>query len=259
MNGIHDLGGMDGFGAVTREAGEPVFHAPWERRMFAMTIALFGRRAFNVDEFRHAIERMPPADYLRTTYYEHWLNGCERLLIEKGVVTPGELSAAYAANGGPDGIAPPAHATPPATAARRVRAAQDKKPRTRARFRVGDRIVARILNPPGHTRLPRYARGRRGVVRRDHGVFVFPDTSAHGGGANRQHCYTVEFAGGELWGRDYPAGARVMIDLWEDYLEAEKVPSRRIAMKPAGNPRTVAKPARIAPAKAKTGSRMRTR
>ncbi|HVA40216.1 MAG TPA: SH3-like domain-containing protein, partial [Candidatus Binataceae bacterium] len=166
------------------------------------------------------------------------------------------LAAAYAAAGGPDGSAAPAVAVLAPPPPGPVRAA---KPRTRARFRTGERVIARNLNPPGHTRLPRYARGRRGVIRRDHGVFVLPDSNAHGGGAHRQHCYAVEFAGRELWGRDYPAGERVMIDLWEDYLEAEKVPSRRITMQPAGNPRTVAKPARIATAKAKTGSRMRTR
>lgn len=96
MNGIHDLGGMDGLGPLEIELNEPVFHADWERRMFALMISTFGGGNFNVDEFRHAIERMDPAHYLATSYYEHWLHSVETLLIEKGVVSRAELAARQA-------------------------------------------------------------------------------------------------------------------------------------------------------------------
>jgi nitrile hydratase len=97
MNGIHDLGGMHGHGPVAPEADEPVFHAPWERRAFAVMLAVFASGLYNVDEFRHAIERMDPADYLRSSYYEHWLHALETLLVEKGAIGASELSAAWAA------------------------------------------------------------------------------------------------------------------------------------------------------------------
>ena len=175
MNGVHDLGGMHGFGPVVREQNEPVFHSDWEKRVFGMTLTAMGRRVCNVDEFRRAIERMPPAGYLAATYYEKWLYALESLLVEKGVVTREEIASGHAA-------APaPAKATGSLgdgsggvesfdNSAVKLRFDKSYKPG----FKVGDRVVARNFNPEHHTRLPRYARGKRGVIRYDHGVFVFP-------------------------------------------------------------------------------------
>ena len=238
------MGGMDGFGAVIREAHEPVFHAPWERRMFALAIGLLGTRGFNVDEYRRTIERMPPADYLRATYYEKWLFACESLLIEKGILTRDELDSAYAAADASGSVAPPSSARDGAQTAAMPPKVAGKPARKRARFQVGDRVVARNLNPPGHTRLPRYARGHRGVIRHDHGVFVFPDTHAHGRGANPQHCYTVEFDARELWGSGHSPRERVMIDLWEDYLAPDAAAQQRRApaKKPAAKRVTASRP-----------------
>ena len=231
MNGVHDLGGMHGFGPVIREQNEPVFHSDWEKRTFAITLTAMGRGVCNVDEFRRTIERMPPASYLASSYYEKWLHAVESVLIEKGVVTPEELASGHAA-------APaPAKATGPLDAgggsggvesfdssAVKLRFNKSFKPG----FKVGDRVVARNLNPEHHTRLPRYARGKRGVIRYDHGVFVFPDTHAHGQGGKPQHVYTVAFEAKELWGADRNERAPVYLDCWEDYLERD-----RTAVKPA--------------------------
>ncbi len=229
MNGIHDMGGMHGFGPIPRETDEPVFHAEWERRMFAMALTALGRRMFNVDEFRRAIERIPPTDYLRSSYYERWLRAFVALLAEKGVASAEELAAVFeqADRGNQSGVArasgnlPESDAAMPEPSATRgaggYRLRDD--PNVPARFKIGDRVIARNLNPEHHIRLPRYARGRYGMIRHDWGVFILPDTHAHGGGANPCHCYSVEFDGRELWGEGHPAGESVRIDLWEPYLE----------------------------------------
>ncbi len=262
------MGGMHGFGPVVREHDEPVFHAEFERRTFALALVMMGSRRFNVDEYRRTIERMPPAQYLAASYYEKWLYAFEQLLIEKGVVARHEIDvvmealravggsngahrAAVRANDEPQGSragehgaaemaqhenlavgdlsratsdeTKTAHAGGDSAAlsealgggARSLRLDQSYRPR----FKPGDRVIARNLNPEGHTRLPRYARGHHGTIHRDWGVFVFPDTHAHGAGTKPQHCYAVEFGGRELWGEDHPAGERVYVDLWEDYLD----------------------------------------
>jgi nitrile hydratase beta subunit len=233
VNGIHDVGGMHGFGPVVRERDEPVFHAEWERRTFALALAVMGSRSFNIDEYRRTIERMPPARYLAASYYERWLYALENLLIEKGVVASTEIDVVMAAL-----RAPPSSATTKVVAKREASTPDHSESGPSAlsealvgerslrrdqsfhpRFKAGDHVLARNLNPEGHTRIPRYARGHHGTIFRDWGVFVFPDTHAHGAGAKPQHCYAVEFAGRELWGGDHPAAERIYIDLWEDYLE----------------------------------------
>ena len=218
MNGVHDLGGIDGFGPVVPEPNEPVFHHDWERRVFALRFCTRALR--NPDSGRHAIERMPPAEYLASSYYEHWLSGLERGLIESGMLTCEEIEEALRNPREPR--RPPAAPTRVAATAAVV-----ERPRS-ARFRIGDVVVARNLNPRGHTRLPRYVRGHRGTVRHDWGVFTYPDTNARGLGRKPQHCYGVEFTARELWGADRPAGERIFIDLWDDYLEIDrKTPARR--------------------------------
>src|ERR1700731_1908001 len=202
MNGVHDMGGMHGFGPVVAERGEPVFHARWEgvvRGMFEGTAGNY----FNIDEFRRVMERMPAEDYLRASYYEKWLYAIETILKEKGVVTADELPT------GRPSLPPP----PPAR--------RESPPDQTPRFATGDPVVTRNLNSKGHTRLPRYARGKRGVIRSLRGSFRLPDANAHGKGPAWQPCYTVEFDARELWGTEASPGDRVCIDLWESYLDPE--------------------------------------
>jgi nitrile hydratase subunit beta len=224
MNGVHDMGGMDGFGAVVREADEPVFHADWERRLFGLVILAMPAVDVNIDEFRHAMERIPPGKYLASSYYERWLAAFEILLVERGIVAREELIAKC------DGALEVVREEI-ASAARTVGPDASKgKKAPRARFVKGDRVRARNINPSGHTRVPRYVRGKRGVVARDWGVFVFPDTNAHHAGTKPQHCYSVEFEARELWGKSANRRERLRIDLWEDYLElvaTDSKPRRR--------------------------------
>ena len=211
MNGVHDIGGMDGFGPMLIEKNEPVFHADWEKRMYGIAMTLAAQEFRNIDEFRHAIERIPGPVYLDSSYYERWLNAMMTLLVEKKLVTREELIAR--------GAAPVA----PAQDGDLFRgAAPSSKPR-KARFQEGDRVVARNLNPTGHTRLPRYVRGKRGVIHRDWGVYVLADSNAHHVGDRAQHVYSVTFSARELWGKDAPPRDTLRIDLWEDYLEADSL------------------------------------
>ncbi len=224
MNGVHDLGGMHGFGPVIREHDEPVFHSEWEKRVFGMTLTAMGRRVCNVDEFRRAIEHMPPASYLAASYYEKWLHALEALLVEKGVVTREELAGHAAATpaSGEAVESPDVAVESFDSSAVKLRFNKSYKPG----FKVGDRVLARNFNPEHHTRLPRYARGKRGVVRYDQGVFVFPDTHAHGQGGKPQHVYTVAFEAKELWGPDQNQRAPVYLDCWEDYLERDRTSAK---------------------------------
>jgi nitrile hydratase beta subunit len=223
MNGAHDLGGMHGFGPVMPEPDEPMFHADWERRAFAMTLAMGAWRRWNLDMSRSAREQMPPAAYLSTTYYEHWLFGLERLLVEHGFVTADELAQTRRGAPAPaDGAVLQDGALRAAGVERLLRnrrAARLDDPVPPA-FRVDQPVIARNLHPTGHTRLPRYVRGRRGVVAIDHGVFIFPDSHAAGEGKKPQHLYTVRFTARELWGPAASPRDTVCVDLWEDYLEA---------------------------------------
>ncbi|HEX2686166.1 MAG TPA: nitrile hydratase subunit beta [Kofleriaceae bacterium] len=224
MNGAHDMGGMHGFGPVVAEANEPAFHATWERRAFGLTLAMGAWRRWNLDMSRWAREQMPPAAYLATSYYEHWLFGLERLLVEHGFVSSEEL--ARVRRGEPVPSSGPAQVQDGALRPEGVprmlgnrRAARLDDP-VQPKFGVGEAVRARNIHPTGHTRVPRYVRGRRGVVAIDHGVFIFPDTHAAGEGKKPQHVYSVRFAARELWGADAPARDSVYVDLWDDYLES---------------------------------------
>jgi len=212
VDGIHDLGGMHGFGRVVVEADEPVFHARWEGRVAAIVGLVLGRGLTNLDAFRHAIERLPPVVYLTAGYYGRWLAAVERLLTERGVLAPGEVDARLA--GRETGPAAP---WPAAGVA--VRRGALREVTHRPRFTLGQRVLARDMHPVGHTRLPRYVRGRRGVIARVHPAWVFPDMNAHGRGENPQHAYAVRFAARELWGGDADARVAVHVDLFESYLE----------------------------------------
>ena len=217
MNGVHDMGGMHGFGPVELEQDEPVFHSAWEGRAFALTLASGFLGKWNLDMSRSAREQMPAADYLATTYYEHWLFGLRKLLVDQGLVTDQELATGSCESRAPDGRRLAAADVPTALKNRRAARLDEE---VAPRFRSGDRVVARNLNPVGHTRLPRYARGRAGLIDRDHGVFIFADTNACGLGKKPQHVYSVRFAARELWGAGAPARDAVYLDLWDDHLEA---------------------------------------
>jgi nitrile hydratase subunit beta len=218
MNGVHDLGGMHGFGPIEREADEPRFHADWEARAMAINSLVLEQGYFTVDAHRYGIERMAPADYLRASYYERWLASLESILIQQGIMTGDELDARVdllrrrpdAALQRDTGAAPP-----PAPSARPGPTTPPPAPR----FAVGDAVMARNIHPTGHTRLPRYVRGKRGVINFVYEPQVFPDTNAHGLGEHPQVVYNVRFDGRELWGDSAEPRQTVSIDLWESYLE----------------------------------------
>ncbi|MDB5405961.1 MAG: nthB [Rhodospirillales bacterium] len=218
MNSIHDMGGMDGFGPVLPEADEPVFHAEWEGRVFAMVRAtgLLGR--WTLDGSRLSLERLNPVDYLKASYYERWLQGLETRLVATGLVTAAELARPSGRGGGSE--APPPVVTVAAVSGSLGRRdAGRRADAVAAKFKPGDAVVARVMNPTGHTRIPRYVRGRRGVIDRDHGVFVFPDTNAELAGEKPQHVYAVRFTASEIWGADAAERDSVYVDLWDDYLD----------------------------------------
>ena len=217
MNGVHDMGGMQGFGPVLPEADEPKFHDAWERRAFALTLAMGGTGAWNLDQSRAARESLPPAHYLASGYYRIWFDGLRALLLERKLVTADELA---------DGqLREPARVLPRVLTVDRVAPALARGSSTQRavvgapRFHVGDRVRTRNLHPPTHTRLPRYCRGKSGAILVVHGAHVFPDANARGAGEQPQWLYTVRFAAAELWGQDTTATA-VHVDCWEPYLEA---------------------------------------
>ena len=217
MNGVHDMGGMHGLGPIAPETNEPVFHAPWEGRALALTLAVGAWGRWTLDASRHARELIPGTDYLRMSYYEKWITGLEALMVETGLVSHSEIESGRASPGAPK-------ATPPLTADRVAatlsRGGSTLRPIAAApRFAQGSVVRARNLNPIGHTRLPRYVRGKRGAITCLHGFHVFPDASAHGLGEQPQHLYQVRFEAGELWGRAAEERSAVYLDLWEDYLE----------------------------------------
>ena len=222
MNGIHDMGGMHGFGPVVREENEPVFHAQWEAEVAAISRAVRRPELINIDEFRHAIERMNPADYLASSYYARWLDGIARLLIEKGVVSAEALdqrTAFFAEHAELPATAAVATPLPPLVPREEgLNYGYARPAATPPRFQVGDPVTARVEHPHGHTRLPRYVRGKRGVIHTLHGIHVFPDANASRLGEQPAPLYSVRFAARELWGDAAEPHGSVCIDLWEPYL-----------------------------------------
>jgi nitrile hydratase len=216
MDGVHDMGGMDGFGKVEPEANEPVFHAPWEGRVLAMQRSMGYAGAWHIDMSRFAQERLPPTVYLGASYYQRWELAMEKNLVERGYVGADELKAGHAL-------------TPAKPVARKLTNDVVKAGMTRgsffrqsqgpARFKPGDRVRTRNIHPATHTRLPRYARGKIGVVELVHGCHAFPDTVAIDKGDDPQWLYTVVFPGAELWGPDTDPTVTVSIDAFEPYLE----------------------------------------
>jgi nitrile hydratase beta subunit len=226
LNGVHDLGGMDGFGRVEYEADEPVFHQPWERKVFGMAVTGAGVPARSLDAFRHELEQLDPIQYLSSTYYERWLARIERATVAAGVLTREEI-AARMEEFMADPERPVPHRDDPEWTQQVVHLIRTGRPtlrhvRRKPRFMIGDRIITRNLNPRGHTRLPRYARGKRGIIVAHHGAHVFPDSNVHGLGENPQHLYTVRISARQLWGDTAQPNTSVYLDLWERYLEDDK-------------------------------------
>jgi nitrile hydratase len=217
MNGAQDMGGAMGFGPVRPEADEPVFHAEWERRAFAITVAAGFTGQWNIDMVRSARESLPPAQYLASSYYEIWFEGLKRLLVDRGMVSGDELRDGRALGPSKPGVRALSAADAPAALAR---GGPSERPAVApARFAVGDAVRTFEMNPSHHTRLPRYARGKRGTVVALHGAHVFPDTNARGLGEHPQWLYTVRFDAREIWGPDTTASS-VCVDCWEPYLDA---------------------------------------
>jgi nitrile hydratase len=208
VDGIHDLGGMCGFGPVEIERGEPVFHERWEARAFALNhlgIRVLG--AYNVHEYRHAVERIEPAHYLAASYYERWLTGVATLFVEKGIVTHEQLAARA---GGRFPLSRPAVQVTPSRVA----------PAAEPRFAAGQTVRVRDMHSAGHTRAPRYVRGKCGTVLRVSRAFELPDHAGHALPAHTELTYHVEFAAAELWTDAAEPGTVVIVDLWQSYLEA---------------------------------------
>jgi len=218
MNGIHDMGGMHGMGPIRHEPNEPVFHEAWEGRVYAINRAIGAWGKWNIDAGRHGVELLPPADYLRMSYYEKWLARNVELLMKHGLVTRQEIETGKPAPGSPKATPALTADAARAAAARRGSYMRPEAP-AKARFQAGEHVRTRNINPVGHTRLPRYARGKEGAIFRHHGIFVFPDTNAHFLGEQPQHLYSVRFAARDLWGDGASPRDSVYLDLWDSYLE----------------------------------------
>jgi len=219
MTGVHDCGGVSGLPPIDRRESDGPFGSEWEARVFALDAAISALEITSADAMRHAVERMSPDMYVKASYYERWLDGMERLLEECGMIDRTELAIGRAT------FIPRAGATQVLRvseveryiAAPRSYLASSPLP---ARFRTGESVRVRAQPVGRHTRLPRYAAHKRGLILHDHGTFVFPDCVAHCAGDHPQHLYTIEFQARELWGRHATEADRCLVDLYEDYLEA---------------------------------------
>jgi nitrile hydratase len=218
MNGAQDMGGVQGFGPVQPEPNEPVFHAEWEKRALALTLAMAMPGGWNIDMSRFARENRQPGEYLAMSYYEIWIAGLEKLMAERGLVSPQEIAAGHAI-GAPK---PVARTLKPSDVAQVLYRGgpTERETNTAPRFAAGDRVRAKNMHPATHTRLPRYVRGHTGTIERVLGCHVFPDSNSLGLGEDPRWLYTVRFTGRELWGPDGDPASTVSVDAWEPYLEA---------------------------------------
>jgi nitrile hydratase beta subunit len=217
MDGIHDMGGMDGFGKVEAESNEPTFHEKWEGRVMAMVRAVGANGGLNIDMQRFSRESLPPVVYLESSYYQKWFLALEQSMLKRGMIGPDEVQAGHSLHASP----PLLRGTFEKKDVERImtRGSFAREPRGKPAFAVGDRVRTKNIHPATHTRLPRYARDKTGVIERINGCHVFPDTNAHGKGDNPQWLYTVVFDGAELWGRDSESGLKVSIEAFEPYLD----------------------------------------
>ena len=216
MDGVHDMGGTDGFGKVIAEKNEPPFHAKWEGRVLAMQRAMGYAGAWHIDHSRFAQEQLPPLDYLGSPYYRRWMLAMEKNVTERGYATPEELKAGHAQTAGKN---LKRKLTPDIVAEGMTRSSFYRQQQGPQKFQPGDRVRTKIIHPATHTRLPRYARGKTGVVEMCHGCHMFPDSVATDRGDNPQWLYTVVFDSRELWGPDADPTLKISIDAFEPYLE----------------------------------------
>ena len=216
MDGVHDMGGMDGFGKVVAEENEPPFHAPWEGRVLAMQRAMGYAGAWHIDHSRFAQEKLPPLDYLGSSYYRRWMLAMESNVTERGYASPEELKAGHALSAGKN---LPRKMTLETIGAGLCRSSFYRPQQGPAKFKPGDRVRTLNIHPQTHTRLPRYARDKVGVIELCHGCHMYPDSVATDRGDNPQWLYTVVFDSRELWGPDADPTLKISIDAFEPYLE----------------------------------------
>jgi nitrile hydratase subunit beta len=217
MDGVHDMGGMHGFGKVDPETNEPVFHAAWEARCHALNRAMGAIGAWTIDEGRAGIEALPPEVYLASSYYGKWALRLQNMVVARGLAGADEIAAGHALRAGKPLDHKLSAADVPGSL---TRGSFGRTPQSPARFKVGDHVRAKNIHPPTHTRLPRYAHGHVGVIEALRGCHVFPDSVAIGAGENPQWLYTVLFDGRELWGEAADPTLKVSIEAFEPYLEA---------------------------------------
>jgi nitrile hydratase len=217
MNGVHDMGGMDGFGKVEVEPDEPPFHQAWEGRVLAMQRAMGYAGAWHIDDSRFAQETLPPKVYLGASYYWRWALGIQQNLLKRGLVTQDEIAAGHSLR---PAKPMPRKLTPEVVGAVMTRGSYFRQQQGPARFKPGDRVRAKNIHPAGHTRLPRYARGKLGTVELIHGCHAYPDSVASDRGDDPQWLYTVVFDGREIWGADADPTLKISIDAFEPYLES---------------------------------------
>jgi nitrile hydratase subunit beta len=213
-NSVHDMGGIHGFGPIEAEAEEPVFHADWEARVYALQRAMGATGLWTIDGGRASLENLPPIEYLAASYYKRWFLGLERRVVAHGLVSEDEISAGRALR---PGIRLNRKLTLDDAKAMSF-AHFDRPAPAPARFKTGDRVRTKNMHPKTHTRLPRYARDKLGTVEAVRGCHVFPDSAALGTGENPQWLYTVVFASRELWGKEADPSTKVSIEAFESYL-----------------------------------------
>lgn len=218
MDGIHDMGGIHGFGPVPYTENDPPYHDDWEPRVFGMVLAATVPNWMNLDYSRHSLERIPPDVYLSSSYFERWLYGAIMRQVEAGQVTMEELAAGRS-NQAP---APSNEAVPPEAIDPYQYATFHQEIEAQPHYNVGDTVLTGNPQSRGHTRLPRYARNKRGVIHLHHGAHVLPDTNAHGGGECPTHLYTVKFSAQELWGPEGSPVDHMFVDVWECHLESTR-------------------------------------
>jgi nitrile hydratase len=217
MNGVHDMGGMDGFGKVEVEPNEPPFHHPWEGRVMAMSRAIGANGGINIDMQRFSRESLPPAVYLASSYYRKWFLALRQLLLDRKMIGIDEVAAGHSLRPSP----PLPRGTFSLQDVGRVTARGSFQREVSASpiFKPGDVVRAKNINPVTHTRLPRYVRGHIGTIERINGSHVFPDSSAQGKGDDPQWLYTVVFSGRELWGAEADPTLNVSVEAFEPYLD----------------------------------------
>lgn len=222
MNGVHDMGGMHGFGPVDPDPHEPTFHHDWERIAVALQVGGGATGHWSADEFRFARERVNPATYLGSRYYELWMEGLEAVLLAKGIATEADIARRQAifqkdpAASPEAGFAGAAADPLPTVPLWQFRRQLDAP----SRFSVGDAVQTVNRQPRGHTRLPRYARAKRGTIVGYHGAFDLADVAAEGE-ERAEHVYSVRFTAEEIWGATAEPGSEICLDAWESYLEPD--------------------------------------